>query len=147
MHMLVEVRGPGASVVIASRFRAAYLVHMVATRLAPTMAMLALLFAPLGMIGGYTAMAQPAASASHHEESAEQYAHCAEMKGETQNKTGGSSPGDCVADCAITCSAIPAFGNAIAQPPVVPRIAHSLLPFSPLGGLSPEAADPPPRLA
>jgi hypothetical protein len=132
---------------IASRSRAAYLMHMAATRFAAILAMLALLFAPLGMIGGYAAMAQPAASASHHEQSPDQAAHCVEMSGETQDGSDGSPLLDCLTDCAITCSAIPALGNAIADPLLMPRIAHSLALVSPLGGLPPEAADPPPRIS
>jgi hypothetical protein len=132
--------------VIVSRFRAAYLNDMVPSRLAAIMAMLALILAPLGMVGGYTAMAQPVASASHHEKSPDHSAHCAETRGETQDGSGDSSLLDCLNDCAITCSAIAAPGNAIALPPVVPRLALSLPLVSRLGGLPPEEPDPPPRL-
>lgn len=132
---------------IASRFRAAYLAHMFATRIAAILAMLALLFGPVSMIGGYVAMAQPSASASHHEQSPGQSAPCTEMSGETQDRSSDPSLVDCLTDCAITCSAIPAFSNAIAHPVLVPRIAHALPLASPLRGVPPEASDPPPRPA
>lgn len=111
--------------------------------------MLALVFAPVSMMSGFAATAHPAMAAaeSHHDQSGGQAKHCAEMSGETQDKDGSFPQGDCLTDCAVACSAIPALGSlsldgtlalGVMQPrPLVDR----------LHGLNPESADPPPRFA
>ena len=123
---------------------------MVARRLVRILTMLALLFAPLSMVGGHAAMAMPtvaaASSDSHHEQMAGQSAHCAEMAGETQGG-GGSAPGDCLTDCAVACSAIPALGNVMADQPLAPAMAQLRPLVGRVRGLHPESADPPPRIA
>jgi hypothetical protein len=111
--------------------------------------MLALLFAPLSMIGGHAAMAMPAApaAASHHEQSADASVHCAEAGESARDETRGSEEGDCLTDCAVTCSAIPALGSAMTQPPMPPALARPLALAGLVRGLHPESADPPPRTA
>lgn len=134
---------------IASRPREAYLRPMVAGHLVRMLTMLALLFAPLSMMSGHAAMAMPTgASASHHEQNTDQSAHCAEMAGQSQEDDGdGSSPGDCLTDCAVACSAIPAPGSAMADQPMAPAMAQPLPLVGRISGVHPESADPPPRIA
>jgi putative hemolysin len=133
---------------IASASTEAYLRLMVARRLVRILTMLALLFAPLSMVGGHAAMAMPAAaaSASHHEQAGDQSAHCTEMGGETEHDD-GSSPGDCVTDCAVACSAIPALGSPMADQPMARAMAQPLPLVGRMPSLHPESADPPPRIA
>lgn len=133
---------------IASASTEAYLRPMVARRLVRILTMLALLFAPLSMIGGYAAMAMPAAAAaaSHNEQADDQSAHCAEMAGQSEEDD-GTSPGDCLTDCAVACSAIPALGSAMADQPMAPAMAQPLALVGRIRGLHPESADPPPRIA
>ena len=111
--------------------------------------MLALLIAPLSMIGGHAAIAMPAAPASafHDEQAGEQSAHCAEMAGETEDYDDGTSPGDCLTDCAVACPAIPPLGTTMADQPTAPAIAQPLALVGRVRGLHPESADPPPRIA
>lgn len=134
---------------IANGYTHAYLMPMLAKRLVRILAMLALVLAPLGMAGGSAAMAQPAAipSASHHEQAASMPDHCAELGGETDDHDGSSPQGDCLSDCAVSCAAIAAPGNGMADPAMVPAMARPRAFADPLHGLSPESADPPPRTA
>lgn len=111
--------------------------------------MLAIVFAPLSMVGGPAAMAHSSmpASSSHHEQSAGDSAHCAEMSGDNQNENDSSRPGDCLSDCAVTCSAIPPLGNLFADSAMLPAVAHPLPLVDRMHGLNPESTDPPPRTA
>jgi putative hemolysin len=133
---------------IASASTEAYLRLMVARRLVRILTMLALLLAPLSMVGGHAAMALPvaAASAVHHDQASDQSAHCAEMGGETQEDD-DTSPDDCLTDCAVACSAIPALGSAMADQPMAPAMARPLPLVGRVRGRHPESADPPPRIA
>ena len=133
---------------IVSHGSKAYLQPMVARRLVQILTMLALLFAPLSMVGGHAAMAMPSAemSAAHHEQAAKQSAHCAETSGENQDDMGGP-PGDCLTDCAVACSAIPALNSVMADQPMAPTMAQPLPLVGRVRGLHPESADPPPRIA
>lgn len=134
---------------IATLFPQNYLRTMVARRLVRILTVLALLLAPLSMVGEHAAMAMPATAAppSHHEQAADQSAHCSEMAGDTQDEDKGSSSGDCQTDCAVACSAIAPLGNAVADQLVVPAIARPLALVSRIAGLHPESDDPPPRTA
>lgn len=120
---------------------------MVAKRLVRILTMLALLIAPLGMMGGYATMAQAAAvtSGSHHEQAAKMPVHCAEMGGETHDQDGSSPQGDCLSDCAVSCAAISAPGSVMTDQTLLPAMAQARAFADPLHGLSPESADPPPR--
>ncbi len=133
---------------IATRAGEAYLRAMVARRLVRILTMLALLLAPLSMIGGHAAMAMPvaASAASHHEQASDQSAHCADMGGETQDDD-GTSPDDCLTDCAVACSAIPVLGSAMTDLAMAPAMAQPLPLVGRVRGLHPESADPPPRIA
>jgi hypothetical protein len=134
---------------IASRSRQPYAPAMAPRRLFRLLAMLALLLAPLGMRSGDSAMAMPVAAdaAMDLEQASSPSAHCAEMASESRDDDGGSSSGDCLTDCAVACSAIPALGSALAERPMAPAIAQPLLRAGRVRGLHPESADPPPRTA
>jgi hypothetical protein len=104
---------------------------MSATRLLQCLTCLALLLAPLSMIGAAPAMARSVPAAGH----------CADM--ERPSKTPPSAP----IDCMIACAGLPAQGCTIAVRPAVPAIAEPQPLASRLHGLHPEAATPPPRRA
>lgn len=122
---------------------------MVARRLLPLLALVAMIFASLAMVGGSAALAQPSSPApsSHHERGAGDQAHCAEMSGQSETQDGGSRQGDCVSDCAVTCSAIPPLGSLLAGSAMVPAVVHPLPLVDRMHGMNPESADPPPRTA
>jgi hypothetical protein len=134
---------------IAGQSRGAYLMAMVARRLLPFFAMLAIVFAPLSMVGGPAAMAQSSmpGGSSHHEQAAGDSAHCAEMSGDVQKEDDSSSEENCLSECAVTCSAIPSQSNLVAGSALLPAVAHPLPLVDRMHGLSPESADPPPRTA
>lgn len=134
---------------IAGRRGGAYLAPMVARRLLPFFAMLAIVFAPLSMVGGPAAMAHSStpASSSHHEQSAGDPAHCAETSGDDKNEHDSSRAGDCLSDCVVTCSAIPPLGYHFADSAMLLAVAHPLLLVDRMHGLNPESTDPPPRTA
>ena len=130
--------------VIATRSRTAYLPRMVARRLVRFLTMLALLLAPLGMVGQHAAMAIPgtAQAAEHYAENAD---HCAGMSSESEDE--GSPNTGCLVDCAVACSAIPALGSEIADQPIALALAQRLALISRVTGLHPESDPPPPRIA
>lgn len=110
--------------------------------------MLALLFAPLGMIGGHAAMAMPAAAqASHHAQAVDQPPHCAEMGGMAQDEDGTPDGDRSPIDCTMSCSALPALAGAVADQPPAPAMARSPALHGLVRGLHPESDDPPPRTA
>jgi hypothetical protein len=113
------------------------------------LAILAMLLAPMSMMGSPAAMAQPAvsASASHHEQSAQEGGHCAELSGENQENNGSGSQQECLSDCAVTCAAIPVLGVLLGEPVLLLALAHSAPLVDWMHGLNPESADPPPRTA
>ena len=135
---------------IATRTYEPYLRAMVMRRLVRILTMLALLLAPLSMIGGHAAMAMPAeasASSSHLEGAGEPSEHCAEMSGQTEDEGRSSPVGDCLVDCAVACSALPSLGSAMADQAMAPAMAQQLPLESRVRGLHPESDDPPPRNA
>jgi hypothetical protein len=114
------------------------------------MTMLALLLAPLSMVGGHAAMAMPteaSASSSHHEGVGDQSEHCAEMSGQTEDEGRSSPVRDCLVNCAVACSALPSLGSVMADQAMAPAMAQLLPLESRVRGLHPESADPPPRIA
>lgn len=147
------MKGPGNGArngpLIANGPRPAYLPLMVAKRFVRILTIVAMLFAPLSMMGGYAAMAQPTAvtSGSHHEQAADMPAHCAEMNGNAQDQDSNAPQGDCFSDCAVTCAAISALGSVIVDRENLPAMVPARAFADPLHGVSPESADPPPRTA
>ncbi len=141
--------GRGAGSMIATRSRAAYLRLMVARPLTRIVAMLALLFASLGMVGG-SAAANPAAAstASHHERVVDPASPCAEMSGQGHGQTDKTPrPGDCVSDCALGCAAIPPLDSRMIEQSIIAANLPPRLLADPLHGKSPGSLDPPPRTA
>ena len=132
---------------IASVARQAYLRSVVARLLVRLFVMLALITAPLSMVGGGMAMAMPAVAGSHHQQSTDQPSHCAEKTTNTTEDSGGSPMSDCAKDCALACSAIPALGSAVTDQVVAPSPEQPAALVNALGSLFAEAADPPPRTA
>jgi hypothetical protein len=100
------------------------------------MALLALLVAPIGMIGG-AAMAMP-----HHQPQAAA-GHCAGAP--VPDHRGGEDRA--AIDCMIACAGVPAIPPS--APAAVAPIAASpdQAPLRSLHGLQPEAATPPPRIS
>ena len=142
-------KGRGAGSMIATRSRALYFARMVARPLTRIVAMLALLLASLGMVGG-PAAANPAvaSTASHHERVANPAAHCAEKGVEGQGQNDDSPlAGDCVSDCALGCAAIPAPDGRMTDATVVPANLPPRVLADPLHGKSLGSLDPPPRTA
>lgn len=116
-------------------------------RLVRFLTILAMLFAPLGMVGEHAAMAMPAAAdaPAHHAESAAPAAHCADMTAQAGDESDLGK--DCMTDCAIACSAVPAFVGGIAlHEPLAAMIEPQPLARG-LRGLHPESDPPPPRNA
>lgn len=106
---------------------------MSASRLLRWLTLIALLLAPLGMIGGAPAMA--------HSRPA-QAGHCAEKEKPAEAPL--SAPVDCMIACA---GSLPAQAVALAAQPRPGRaVEPEPLAFR-LDGLHPEAATPPPRFS
>ena len=108
-------------------------------RLVRILALLALVLAPLGMMGAHPAMATPAAAVAPHHGLASD--HCAGMDQPEKPK-----PVSCI-DCIMVCSGLPVAQSDIAAHP----LATAPLPRLPLeqrvDGLHPESEPPPPRFA
>lgn len=114
------------------------------TRLWRVLTILAVLLAPLSMMGGHAAMAMPSPAASSvmdHGQAGSPAGHCAEMD---QDKTGQTSPS---IDCMIACSAVPAAEFVFASHPAVHGVMQIAALASLLPGLHPESEPPPPRLS
>ena len=117
---------------------------MLLARLWRVLTILAVLLAPLGMMGGHAAMAMPAPAATSvmdHGQAGSPAGHCADMD---QDQTGQTSPS---IDCMIACSAVPAAEFVVASQPA----AHGVMQIGALAGLlpglHPESDPPPPRLS
>lgn len=116
-------------------------------RLVRFLTILAMLFASLGMVSEHAATAVPAAAgaAAHHAESAAPAAHCADTSAQPGDESDRAR--DCLIDCAIACSAVPAFIGGIAlHEPLAAMIEPQPL-VRGLRGLHPESDPPPPRNA
>jgi len=108
------------------------------------MTILAVLLAPLSMMGGHAAIAMPrpaASSVMDHGQADLPAGHCADMD---QDQTGQTSPS---IDCMIACSAVPAAEFAVASHPVVHGVMQIGALASLLPGLHPGSDPPPPRLS
>ena len=132
---------------IASRARDVYLRVMTATHLIRLLTIFALLLAPPSIVGEHAAMARPAAPAAsaHHAGESDQAGHCAEMSGPLEDEKAPAT--DCLIDCVIACSTIPAVASQMAdQPPPVGLVQPMPL-AGRISGLNPEWDPPPPRIA
>ncbi|HEX6374793.1 MAG TPA: hypothetical protein VFZ91_03630 [Allosphingosinicella sp.] len=105
---------------------------MEASRLLRWFTLLALLLAPLGMIGGAPAVAHYGAVAA---------GHCADMENPAD------APSSVPMDCTTACSALPAQADGIAVRPLLPCAPEPAALTVRLHSLEPEAATPPPRIS
>jgi hypothetical protein len=103
--------------------------------------LLALLLAPLTMIGGHAAMAAPAPATAHQMDMATAPDHCAGM-----NPGSKARPGSGI-DCTIACAALPAIGAPFPVPLLFPALAEPAPRIAARVGIVPEAATPPPRFS
>jgi hypothetical protein len=103
---------------------------MPATRFVRWLTLIALLLAPLAMIGGAPAMAHDAVAGQ-----------CEDMGSPAE------APPAAPVDCMIACAGLPAQGSAVALHKGVPAAREPLALTAHLSGLQPEAAIPPPRFS
>ena len=112
------------------------------TRLLRILTILAVLLAPLGMLGGHPAMATPAPSDPAMSHMAiDPAGHCADIDKQSKDQPGSSI------DCMIACSVLLTAENVLSVHPVAisPRQPRTLAVV--LNGLHPEWDTPPPRLS
>lgn len=107
-------------------------------RILSLLAVLALLVAPFGMVGG------GGAAAMTHGGPETAMAHCDDMA-PAGTHHGGDRDGSI--DCAIACAALPAFAPASPGEILRAAAAPAPLPAASLVGTMPEADPPPPRNA
>jgi hypothetical protein len=106
------------------------------SRLFSIMALIALLFAPAGMLGSHAAMAMP------HDAAASMAGHC-----DTEEQAPDEQPGPSMIDCAIACSAMPSADAILPDKPVEVSAEFKTAVTRFVAGTRPEAATPPPRIA
>ena len=101
-----------------------------------------MLFSPISMAAGHSAMAMPASSAAMADHmSATPTGHCADMSGE-QDKSAPTGPS---IDCMIACAAMPAADFSVAVHPLFVAFIEPARLTGALHGLHPESDPPPPR--
>lgn len=105
--------------------------------LARLLTILALLLAPIGMLGTHAAMAAPAPEAAG--------GHCADMSGSSEDAPEDATPAS-AADCMIACACVPAKGAELNQTPA-PKTPATARPIQAVIGSNPTADPPPPRLS
>jgi hypothetical protein len=104
-------------------------------RLIQILALFAVLFAPLGMLGNHAAMAMP------------QAAHSAAMDHHSEDKQMPAGHDRASIDCAMACAAMPAADPfSAAAHAQVESLPHMAL-HPRFRGSAPEMATPPPRLS
>jgi hypothetical protein len=113
------------------------------TRLVRILTILAMLVAPLGMMGGHAAMAMPVSAqpAMDHMAAMSPGGSCADMDKQPEDQSG---PG---IDCMIACSAVPSAEGGIAGHPLAAADVQPPPPSEAASGLHPESDPPPPRFA
>jgi hypothetical protein len=99
------------------------------------MVLLALLFAPAGMLGSHAAMA------TSHSGAASSMGHC-----DTDEQVPDRDQGQMI-DCAIACSAMPSADPFVTQKPLSAAHQYKAAVSRFFAGTRPEAATPPPRIA
>jgi len=113
------------------------------TRLIRILAILAVLFAPLGMMSEHAAMAvAPSAQPVMGQMAAMDMAgHCADMDKQSQDQPGSGI------DCMIACSALPSTEGAVIARPMTASVLQKIPVMEGLNGLHPESDPPPPRFS
>ena len=111
-------------------------------RLLRLLMVVALIFAPLAMIGGHAAMAAPATSAANeHHASEVGGGHCSDMGEEEPGDSRGSI------DCMVACAGMLPSTPAVATAPLAMKSPDRPLITVAQHGLSPAAEPRPPRLS
>lgn len=104
--------------------------------------LVALLIAPLGMLGGESIAAVPAAGQSASS------GHCEEMAASPESVPDHQAPtksADCLLDCMVLCSGMPSMPVQLAEPMPHAPLPMAFPPSAPMGGLTPQAEPRPPR--
>lgn len=126
----------------------AYLARMAVTRLLRFLIALAMLLAPISMMGSHAAMAMtsPAAAAMADHGAGEASAgHCADMA-MPDEQAPDQAPAKNI-DCTIACSCMPPAIGDISEPAALPAMAQRPALALPLHGLNPKAEPRPPRFS
>jgi len=113
------------------------------TRLMRFLTVLAVLFAPLGMLGGHAAMALQATpqATMDHAGRMEPAGHCADREKQSQDRPMSSI------DCMIACAALPTPESETPDHPLPAAIDRPVSLATGLHGLHPESDPPPPRIS
>lgn len=106
------------------------------TRLLSILAILALIAAPVAMLGGGTAMA------ASQTQSVGATDHCSGVHEDNDRRQPAASH-----DCVMTCSAIAPAAEPIAKKTAALPAVHHPLPFAAFEGVEPQAETPPPRFS
>ena len=101
--------------------------------------LVAMLIAPIGMVGSHAAMAAP-----HAPQAAS--SHCADMAGSHEQAPADKAPGKSI-DCMIACACVPSPGVRLADPPLAVTGPEPAMIVALAGGLNPAADPPPPRFS
>ncbi len=106
--------------------------------------LIALLITPLGMLGGASVAAVPAAAQGASS------GHCEDMAGSREqvpNQQAPSRGADCLLDCMVACSGMPAMPAQLAEP--MPRVTQPVAvpPSAVMNGLTHQAEPRPPRFS
>jgi hypothetical protein len=112
----------------------AYFMPMRFSRLLSILALLAVLFAPAGMLGSHAAMAMPQQHASAQN-------HCPEQQQPDERQQRA------MIDCAIACTALPGRQPAVGRNGIAPAAMPEMAPDLFVEGTRPEADTPPPRFS
>ena len=102
-------------------------------------ALLAMLIAPIGMVGGHSVMAAPRTPSAVA-------GHCADMAGFHEQAPADKTPGKSI-DCMIACACMPSSGVQLGDPPLPVAAPEPAMIVSLVDGLNPAADPPPPRLS
>jgi hypothetical protein len=91
------------------------------------------------------AMPTAATAMNDHADPAAAAAHCADTKAQPEDESVPEA--DCVIDCAVTCSAIPAIAAGLSAQPMAAATVQPFPLLDRISGLHPESDPPPPRIA
>jgi hypothetical protein len=105
----------------------------------------ALLLAPLGMLGGASAIAAPPRADASAGSS-----HCAEMASSRDQSSDEQTPAksiECMMSCMMLCSGLPSMTPQLAEPVAPSPMAAPVFVSSRVRGLTPQAEPRPPKLS
>lgn len=106
--------------------------------------LVALLIAPLGMLGGTSVAASPVA------EQGASGGHCEEMAASHEKAPDRQAPSksaDCLLDCMVLCSGMPSMPVQLAEPMPRAALPMAVPPSAAMSGLTPQAEPRPPRVS